>query len=316
MSTTTQPSARARPTWTRRLLRLGIMLLVSYLLVVIVLGFFQRSLMYHPFREASIPPADAGLPVGRVHAVETTTADGLTLHGWLSLAEGETAADAAEAKRTLSDGRWVVLYFCGNGANRRWRADELELLNALDAHVLIFDYRGYGENDGTPSEEGLANDARAAWQFATETCGVEHGRMVIYGESMGGGVAVRLAAEQCDAHGAPGGLVLRATFSSMTDAAAIHYPWLPVRMVLLDRYPSIDRIGRVSCPVLQFHGDADRIVPIELGRRLYAAAPEKSSTGIEKRFVELPGIGHNDFLYARPDVRTALDEFFAELRSN
>ena len=118
--------------------------------------------------------------------------------------------------------------------------------------------------------------------------------IVVCGHSLGGAVATRLAAEMCEAGTPPGGLILRATFSSLTDEAAWHYPFFPVRMLLLDRYPSAERMGSVSCPVIQIHGALDDIVPIELGRKLFASVPERSASGIGKQFVELPRTGHND----------------------
>ena len=160
----------------------------------------------------------------------------------------------------------------------------------------------------------MAADARAVWKYATEERTVSPGRIVLYDESLGGGVAVRLAAEMCEAGTPPAGLILRSTFSSLADAGAYHYPWLPVRLVLVDRFGSIDRISAVTCPILQVHGGRDTIMPIELGRRLFEAAPEKSAGGTAKRFVELPTANHNDvLLVAEPEFRRAVSEFLKAL---
>jgi pimeloyl-ACP methyl ester carboxylesterase len=108
--------------------------------------------------------------------------------------------------------------------------------------------------------------------------------------------------------------VLRATFSSLTDAAAYHYPWLPVRWLLVDRYPSVEWMPQVTCPILHLHGRRDSIIPIELGRKLFDAAPPQSGGGIPKRFVELPSADHNDILaVAEPEFQAAVAEFLKQL---
>ncbi|HUG93671.1 MAG TPA: alpha/beta hydrolase [Planctomycetaceae bacterium] len=308
------PGPRPAGRWRRVVRGVAVRVVFWYAVVVIVLGFFQRSLMYFPSRAERIDPAEAGLAAGRVHDVSFVTADGLTLAGWHVVAEGGSCATLEECDRTLRDGRLVVLHFHGNGGDRRIRVDDALIFGGSGADTILIDYRGYGENPGSPSEAGLADDARAAWNYATDVRGVRPDRIVLYGESLGGAVAVRLAAELCDAGTPPAGVAVLSTFSSMTDAAAHHYPWLPVRLVLLDRYPAIRHIGRVTCPLLFVHAGNDRIVPIELGRRLFAAAPERSAGGVEKRFVVLAGCDHNDVLFrARGAYTEAVGEFLGGL---
>jgi pimeloyl-ACP methyl ester carboxylesterase len=298
----------------RRLLRVVLSLLAFYLVVVLMLHLLQRSFIYLPTRESGIEPQDAGLPPGQVHTVSIRADDGLELRGWHILADGRSAADRKECDRELTAGRRLVLFFSGNAANRRYRVPEFGILTSLGVDVFIFDYRGYGDNSGSPSEEKLAADARAIWNYATQECDVRPDRIILYGESLGGGVAVRLAAEMCEADTPPGGLILRSTFSSLVDAGKHHYPFLPVRLALVDRYPSVDRIPQVTCPILQFHGARDSIMPIKLGRRLFEAAPEKSSSGIAKQFVELPTAGHNDVTtVAEAELRAAIQQFLSSL---
>jgi len=302
-------SPRFNTLW--RLLLFG---LSTYLAIVIMLAVLQRALIYLPDREVRIEPQDAGLSPGRVHTISLTTDDGLELRGWHVLPPGQTAADAGQCDEQLALGRPVVLYFSGNAGNRAWRVAEFELYAERGCDVFVFDYRGYGDNPGSPSEERLAADASAAWRYAVQTRHVAPARLVVCGESLGGGVAVRLAAEQCEAETPPGGLVLRATFSSLPDAAAYHYPWLPVRWLLVDRYPSVERMPRVSCPILHIHGRRDSIIPIELGRRLFDAAPPRSASGIPKRFVELPSADHNNILdVAGAGFRSAVGAFLRQL---
>jgi fermentation-respiration switch protein FrsA (DUF1100 family) len=278
-------------------MRIALSLIIAFVCCVAMLAFFQRSLIYLPSRDPSIEPRDSGLPKGQVHTITLTTEDGLELRGWHVLPDGVTAEDQAQCDRYLQSEQPVIVYFSGNAGNRAYRTMDFELFTQLGCHVFVFDYRGYGDNPGSPSEERLAADAHAIWNYAVGTRGLAADRLFLFGESLGGGVAVRLAAELCQSGTPPGGLILRATFSSLVDVAAYHYRWLPVRMLLVDRFPSVEKIPSVSCPILHIHGVRDRIVPIQFGRELFAAAPEKSSGGVAKRFVELPMAGHNDILY-------------------
>jgi len=306
------PTPRKSPAWKSfwRLLLFG---LSTYVAIVVMLALLQRALIYLPSRASRIDPRDAGLPPGRIHTITLRTDDDLELRGWHLLPNGQSAADRTQCDEQLALGRPVVLYFSGNAGHRAWRIEEFELLTRLGCDVFVFDYRGYGDNAGSPSEQRLAADAAAVWRYATEARRIEPRRLILFGESLGGGVGVRLAADQSVSGTPPGGLVLRATFSSLPDVAAYHYPWLPVRWLMIDRYPSVDRIGRVSCPILHLHGRRDTIIPIQLGRRLFDAAPPQSASGIPKQFVELPTAGHNDILgVAEAELRAALGEFLKQ----
>ncbi|MCU1626618.1 MAG: hypothetical protein JWP64_1567 [Pseudonocardia sp.] len=147
--------------------------------------------------------------------------------------------------------------------------------------MLLLDYRGYGGNPGTPTEEGLAADARAAHHHLTAERGVDPRRLVLLGESLGAAVATRLALER-----PVGALVLRSPFTSLADVAATHYPYLPVRALLRDRFPIEDTVGSVPAPVIVVAGGADEIVPPARSRAVAAAAGAP--------YVEVPGARHND----------------------
>ncbi len=301
------PCRPPRLTWWKRWL---LLLTVPYLGAIIMLAAFQRSLIYHPFAAKSLPANQSGFGTGRTHDVTARTEDNLDLRGWLILAKGHVASTDDQFNAELAKGRPVVLYFGGNAANRTYRLLEVQVLTEAGADVLIFDYRGYGESPGEPSEEGLARDARAVWRFATELKKIESRRILLYGESLGGGVAVRLASELSLNKTPPAGMILRSTFSSLTDAASSHFPFIPVRWLLIDRFPSDHRICDVTCPLLQLHGRRDTIVPIRLGQKLFAAAPDKSASGIAKNFIELPQADHNDVMEtSRPEVSKAVREF-------
>jgi pimeloyl-ACP methyl ester carboxylesterase len=306
-----------RPTWKRRALRTAITILAVFLLMVAMLVSLQRWLIYFPTREARIDPEDAGLPVGRVHTITLKTDDDIQLHGWHVLPNGQAAADGDACDRQLELGRPLVLYFSGNAANRQYRTDEFEMFTRLGCDVFIFDYRGYAENAGRPSEKALTADARSVWKYATDERNVKPDRVILYGESLGGGVAVRLASDLSEAGTPPGAVILRSTFSSLVDTGSYHYPWLPVRRLMIDRFPSVDRIPSVTCPLLQIHGARDTIIPIQFGRKLFEAAPETSATGIPKRFLELAEADHNDVVFvAEREMRRAVGEFLEVVFSN
>jgi fermentation-respiration switch protein FrsA (DUF1100 family) len=227
----------------------------------------QRRLMYFPTR--GVPtPGEIGLT--GVEAVIFETSDGLTLSGWFVPAPGTSP-------------RVTVLVFNGNAGNRAHRGPLAAALHRHGLQVLLFDYRGYGGNPGTPTKHGLAADGRAARAYLTGRPDVDGSRIVYFGESLGTAVAVDLAVEH-----PPAALVLRSPFTSIADVGHHHYPFLPVRLLLLDRFAAIDQIQRIRAPLLVIAGGHDRIVPIENSRRLYDAAVAP------KTLLVLPDADHND----------------------
>jgi fermentation-respiration switch protein FrsA (DUF1100 family) len=238
----------------------------------------QRRLIYFPDRRT---PGIEWMG-SRWGDVAYETSDGLTLHGWFSPPPGEAP---------------VVIVFNGNGGNRGDRGPLGEALVNRGFGVLLTDYRGYGGNPGDPSEEGLAGDAEAAARFVSDTA---PGHPVAYfGESLGSAVAIRLTLDR-----PPAALVLRSPFTSMVDVGRTHYPWVPVGVLLKDRYPSIERIGAVAVPLLVIAGDADGIVPVDQSRAIFEAAQGP------KDFLVIPGADHNDpELVHGPDVIDATVRF-------
>lgn len=227
---------------------LTLKVLTTYLVLCLIVFVIQRSLIYAPSRARSLAAVEAPFGSGRCHDIRCRTADGLQLNGWLVLREGQ-AAHGPQVAKSLADGTPVILYFGGNGGHRLRRSLPVETLASVGAHVVIFDHRGYGENPGQPSEKHLAADARSIWDRLTQKLGVAPERIVIYGESLGGGVAVRLASELCRDGQPPGGLIVQSTFSSLADAGSELYWFLPVRWLLVDRYESARHIPFVSCPI-------------------------------------------------------------------
>jgi fermentation-respiration switch protein FrsA (DUF1100 family) len=209
--------------------------------------------------------------------------DGTQLHGWFV---------------PHPEPRHVILYAHGNGEHVGNQVNVvLRLQNTLAASVFVYDYRGYGQSKGRPTESGLIADGLAAQQWLAERTGMLPEDLVLMGRSLGGGVSIAVAAER----GARA-VIVEATFSRMVDAARYNYPWLPVRMFMRDRYDSISRLARYQGPFFQSHGSLDEVVPIQLARRLFDSAPAR-----HKQFYEITGGRHNE--PQPPGYYTALDEF-------
>lgn len=254
---------------------------LGYGLLVGALYLGQRWLIYAPFGGSPGAPAAYGL--AEMREVRVRTADGLALLAWYAPAP---------------EGRPVIVYLHGNAGHIGYRAEKVRPYLAAGLGMLLLSYRGYGGNPGRPTEDGLYADGRGALAFL-EAEGVAPARWVLYGESLGAAVAVRLAAERA-ARAPVGALVLEAPFTSLADAAAYHYPFVPARRLVKDRYDTLSRIAEVAAPLLIVHGRADSIVPPEMGERLLAAAREPKAG----RFVA--GAGHND-LHESGLARMAID---------
>ena len=240
-----------------------IIVLIGYggLLLLVYLG--QRALQYFPER-AHTPPAAAGLPEAEEVVLDSSGGERVIV--WHIPPRGEKP---------------VVLYFHGNGGSLRGRVDRFRALAADGTGLIALSYRGYGGSSGRPTEKGLIDDALAAYAFAAARYPAS--RLALWGESLGTGVAVALAAQK-----PVGRIVLESPFTSIADIAAQIYWFFPVRLLIKDSYRSDLLIGTVTAPFLILHGDKDSIVPITLGDQLYKliTAP--------KRFVRFPGAGHNE----------------------
>lgn len=248
---------------TFRSLILGVVVPVLLLYVVLagLLYFNQRSLMYFPNAERAAPAADGPA----IQVVEITTRDGERLVGWwLPPQEGQP----------------TLLFFNGNAAGLADQRGRWQRIADQGVGVLAIGYRGYDGSTGSPSEAGLHEDARAAYDWLAAR--TDPADIVIHGFSLGSGVATRLASE----HPARA-LILEAPYTSTADVAARTYPWLPVRWLMKDQYRSADIIDQVNMPILILHGDADEVIPYDLGRTLYDRAPAP------KQFIRMIGSNHN-----------------------
>ena len=247
------------------MLAAAVFVLAAAALLLALLWALQRRLIYLPYPD-DVPPAATLLPSAR--DVTLRTDDGLELGAWFVPAREAAAA---------------VLVAPGNAGNRSLRAPLAAALARHGLAVLLFDYRGYGGNRGRPTQTGLAKDVRAARAFLTDEAGVPADRIVYFGESLGSAVVAELATEH-----PPLGLVLRSPFTDLASVGHLHYPFLPVRLLLRDRYPLAQQLARVSVPTTIVYGTDDMIVPAELSRAVARAAAGPA------RLVEIAGADHND----------------------
>ena len=263
----------------RRFLR-GLLVVVLLLAgVVVLLWALQRQLIYFP-DPTQVPPA--GDVIAGARDVTLHTADGLELGAWFVPATGQP------------DTGMAVLVAPGNGGNRSGRAELAEELSRRGLAVLLMDYRGYGSNPGRPSQDGLAADADAA-AGALEKLGYPPRRTVYFGESLGAGVVAALQVRH-----RPAGIVLRSPFTELADVGSHHYPWLPVRALLRDRFPVVEHLATCDVPVTVIYGDRDSVVPTMLSARVADHAPTLAER------VVIADADHNDPVMFGPRVADAV----------
>jgi len=235
-----------------------------YGLIVLGTVYLQRRLMYFP-DTARVAPASVDLFDVEERVLETP--DGAHVIAWWGRAE---------------PGQPTLLYFHGNAGSLATRSERIRKYMAHGLGVFMMTYRGYGGSTGAPSEQANVADAKLAYDTLVRG-GVDPADIILYGESLGSGIAVQVAAER-----RVGGLVLDAPFTSMVDLAVLHYPFIPARSLLRDRYETLSHIGSVAAPLLILHGEGDEIIPAAMGLRVYEAAR------VAKKIVTFPGAGHSD----------------------
>jgi uncharacterized protein len=235
-----------------------------YALVAVAAFLFQRRLTYFPDPQRTAP-ASFNLPGVEERIIATPDEEHLV--SWFAPA---------------APGRPTVLYFHGNAGNLGNRSERVRRFLARGWGVMFLSYRGYSGSTGSPSESANVADAKLAYDTLRKA-GVEPDDIIVYGESLGSGIAVQVAAEKD-----VGGLVLDAPYTSIVDVAAVSYPYLPVRPFVLDRYETMRFLPQVTAPLLVMHGEDDRVVPVEMGKAVYAAA------NAPKEIATFPRAGHSD----------------------
>ncbi|MEK6409984.1 MAG: alpha/beta hydrolase [Acidobacteriota bacterium] len=262
-----------------RLARIMILLVAG--LITLIMAFEDR-LIYFPtkypdgFWEVESFRSRERQVVPKIEDCFFATSDGVRLHGWYCTPHPNAAGPLVPVESKM-----VLLWFHGNAGNLSYRYEMIRAMMELPVQVFIIDYRGYGKSEGKPTEQGLYLDARAAWDYLINERRVAPEQVIIFGKSLGGAPAIDLASQV-----APAGLIVQSSFTSAGDVAAAVMPFLP-RVLLHTKMDSLSKIDRVRCPKLFIHSRADEVIPYELGRRLFEAAPEP------KEFYEVMGAPHN-----------------------
>jgi len=256
--------------------------IVLYVCFAVILFVFQSSFVYFPYRDLAATPGAIGLSY---QAVSFEAKDGVRLSGWFIPAERS---------------RGVILFCHGNGGNISHRLDKIQIYNRIGLSTFIFDYRGYGESAGKPSEQGTYFDAEAAWDYLVSQRQISPEKIIIYGESLGGAVAAWLAQD----HHAKA-LILESTFTSVKDLGAKLYPYLPVRLLARFDYNALNYIRKVHCPVLIIHSPEDEIVPFSQGHLLFESANSP------KELLEIRGSHNDGFLESAERYTAGLDKFIS-----
>lgn len=244
----------------------------------------QPGMIFFPYEKISETPSNWGLEYEEVYLER---GDGLRLHGWFIPHPG--------AQKT-------ILFFHGNAGNIAHRGDSVAIFHRLGLNVFIFDYRGYGKSEGSPGEQGLYEDARAAWGYLTQERGISASDIILFGRSMGGVVATRLATEVQAA-----GLMIESTFSSARSMADEIFPLLSRLVILRFRFDAEADIKKVHSPLLVLHSPKDEIIPFREGEKVFAAANEP------KTFVEMRGDHNYGFILSQPEYEQALAAFITGL---
>jgi len=254
--------------------------LIFYLSFSALLLILQSHMVYYPTRDIERTPDEVGLSYEKV---EFTSNDGTVLTGWFVPARAE---------------RGVILFCHGNGGNISHRIESIRVFHDLGLSTFIFDYRGYGLSRGRPTEEGTYEDADAAWRYLVEVRRIPRDRIIIFGRSLGGAVASRLANDHT-----PKILIIESSFTSIGDMGAHLFPWLPVRLLARFHYTTLTYLREVKCPVLVVHSRDDDLIPFAHGRALFEAAPEP------KEFLILHGTHNDGFLVSGKSYVDGLNGF-------
>lgn len=262
---------------------LGAGLIGLYLFLIVYFVLSQSRMIYYPVKSIRMTPQDMGMDY---QAVDFRTSDGIDLYGWYIPAKDKTE---------------TVLLFChGNAGNIGDRLDSIRIFHELGLDVFIFDYRGYGKSGGNPTEEGTYADARAAWDHLTKDRGNKPEDIIIFGRSLGGAVASRIAGSR-----APRMLIIESAFTSIKDLGAVFYPYLPIKYMSRFDYNTLKYIKEVTCPLLMVHSTEDEVVPFKFGLEIYRAANDP------KELLEISGTHGGGFISSGRLYIDGLEDFIS-----
>jgi len=239
----------------------------------------EKNNLYFPSSDFQGDPGDIGLEFEDVYL---KTDDGVLIHGWFV---------------PNKNSRHALLHCHGNAGNISHRLDDIQRFHKMGLNVLLFDYRGYGKSQGSPSEKGTYLDAEAAYRYLTEKKGFKEKEIVIHGQSLGGAVAIELCLKT-----RPAGLICESTFTSTEAVAQEIYPFLPIKWLITMKYDSLAKIGKIEIPKLFLHSEGDEIIKYHHGQKLFEAAAEP------KEFFVMQG-GHNEGFYVTKGYVEAIQQF-------
>ena len=269
---------------------LGRFMMSVLILGVIIYGsitayffFFQSSFVYFPYKDIQGTPKQLGMPCKDVTFVSK---DGIKLNGWFIPSD---------------DSKDVVLFCHGNAGNISHRMESIQIFHKMGLSVFIFDYRGYGQSEGIPSEKGTYLDAEAAWNYLTKVENFDASNIILFGRSMGGSISAKLATDK-----RPKVLIIESSFTSITNLGANIYPFLPVRLLSRFSYDTLKYVKLVKSPVLVIHSGDDEIVPFVHGRAIYEAAHAP------KEFLKIRGSHNEGFWLSRVEYAKAIEKFITK----
>lgn len=258
-----------------------------YLSVLVLLYVFQSRLVFFPSSIVEITPQMRGLAFEDVYF---STEDGLTLHGWYIPSD--------EAKATL-------LFCHGNAGNISHRLESIEQFHNLGLNVFIFDYRGYGNSQGRPSEQGTYMDAQAAWAYLTNEKSISQDQIIVFGRSLGGPIAARLTLIND-----PRGLIIESSFTSLPELGAEIYPFFPVRYLSRFKYPTREYVKEITTPILVGHSLKDNLIPFHHGKQIFEAAREP------KYWMEMMGDHNIGFIETGDQYLEEVNSFLESINQN
>ena len=263
--------------------RISLSILIFSIFIFVYLRYFEKKGIYYPSKDIVLSPADVDI---KYEDIFFETEDGLRLNAWFIPTENP---------------RGILLFCHGNAGNISHRIEIIEIFNKLNLDVFIFDYRGYGRSQGNPTEQGLYQDAQAAYKYLLSRRDVDKEAIVIYGKSIGANVAIELASKVNAAI-----LISESGFTSAYDMGKKLFPYLPIKWIITTKFDALEKIKNITIPKLIIHSKDDEIIPFKLGRRLFESAPGP------KEFYQMQGTHNEAIFMAREEYSLRLDRFLSK----
>lgn len=258
----------------------GLAIVGLYVAGAIYLLITQAKMVFMPTQTIEMTPKDVDL---QFEEINFASSDNINLNGWFVPADGA---------------RGIILFCHGNGGNISHRLESIQIFNRMGLSVFIFDYQGYGQSEGKPSETGTYLDAEAAWKYLTETRNISEEKIIIFGRSLGGAIASHLAVDF-----RPGALIIESAFTSVGNMGSELYPFFPVKLLTRFKYTTVEYVAKISCPILVVHSPEDDIIPFHHGKKIFASAHKP------KEFLEITGMHNDGFLVSGQKYYNGIESF-------